>query len=332
MLAAPDKFRGSASAADGAAAILAGAGAAGWTGDALPLADGGEGTLDVLGGPDRGTRVSDPLGRPVDAAWLLRADGVAVVEAARASGLALVGGAEGNAPLEATSRGTGELVAAALDAGAREIVVALGGSATTDGGAGAVEVLAGRGPLGGPGAAAQVVVACDVTTRFLDAARVFGPQKGADPAQVVMLTRRLETLAAGYRARFGVDVRRLPGAGAAGGLGGGPAALGARLVPGVDLVARHAGLDAALAGADLVVTGEGCLDAGSRQGKVVGGLVERARGLGVPVVVVAGTVLPGHGLDVPVLGLADLYGEASWTRTADCVAAAVQQFLERRAT
>ncbi|WP_182113212.1 MULTISPECIES: glycerate kinase [unclassified Actinotalea] len=325
----PDKFRGSATAADVAAAVLAGARAAGWTGTALALADGGEGTLEALGGANRVTRVTDPLGRPVDAAWLLRPDGVAVVEAARASGLDLVGGAEGNDPVAATSRGTGELVVAAVDAGAREVVVTLGGSATTDGGSGALEVLALRRPLGGPGAAVPVVVACDVTTRFLDAAAVFGPQKGAGTAQVAVLTRRLARQAQEYLDRWGVDVRDLPGGGAAGGLGGGLAALGARLVPGFDLVARHAGLDAALADADLVVTGEGCLDGGSSQGKVVGGVVDRARRAGVPVLVVAGTVRAGHGLDAPVVPLAERFGQASWTRTAACVEQVIREYLER---
>src|SRR5581483_2662484 len=150
-------------------AMAAGARAAGWTPAELPLADGGEGTLDALGGANRSIVVAGPL--------------VAPIEAARASGLALAGGRSRNDPVRATTRGTGELVAAALDAGAEQILVGVGGSATTDGGLGAVEVLQERAPFG-----ARVLVCCDVETGFVDAAAVFGPQKGATPAQVAELT------------------------------------------------------------------------------------------------------------------------------------------------
>jgi glycerate kinase len=251
----------------------------------LPLADGGEGTLDALGGERRRTRVTGPLGDPVEAEWSVLQDGTAVVEMARASGLALVEGA--NDPLRATTRGTGELIAQALDAGARAVVVAVGGSATTDGGLGAVEA------LGWSLRGARVVVACDVETRFVDAARVYGPQKGATPADVTRLTRRLEKLAARYLARTGVEVRSLPGAGAAGGLAGGLAAIGAELRPGFDVVAEAAGFRGALAGADLVVTGEGRLDETSLAGKVVGRVLEAAAGAGTPAAVIAGQVVEG---------------------------------------
>lgn len=179
--------------------------------------------------------MTGPLGGWVQAGW--RLDGqTAVVEMARASGLALAGGKDGNDPVGASSRGAGELIAAAIAAGARRVIVGVGGSATTDGGLGAVEGLR-RMPFAVSGVVVQV--ACDVQTAFVDAATVFGPQKGASPEQVAALTRRLLTLAETYRCNFSVDVAMLPGSGAAGGLAGGLAALGARLTPG-----EHLGLQA----------------------------------------------------------------------------------------
>src|SRR5690606_26053325 len=172
---------------------------------------------------------------------------------ALASGLALAGHAAGNDPLAATSAGTGELIDAALRAGAKRIVVGLGGSATTDGGLGALQAIPAPARLRG----VELLVACDVATPFSRAAEVFGPQKGATPAQVRLLTGRLEQLARRYRDEFGVDVESLAGSGAAGGLAGGLATLGGRLVPGFDLVADELGLHDALEGADLVITGEG---------------------------------------------------------------------------
>jgi glycerate kinase len=276
---APDKFRGTLSASDAADAMARGVRAAGFDDvRVLPLADGGEGTLDALlaavGGSRRTARVTGPLGERVDAAWGLLSDGTAVVEAAQASGLALVNGR--NDPLRATTRGTGECIAAALRSGARRVVVGVGGSATTDGGLGAVEM------LGWSLTGADVVVACDVTTHFVDAARVYGPQKGASDAEVQLLTRRLARLAEQYVSRTGVDVHEVDGSGAAGGLAGGLAAIGARLEPGFDVVAGAAGLDAALDGTDLVLTGEGKVDATSFAGKVVGGVLEWAGDLGIP--------------------------------------------------
>jgi glycerate kinase len=176
---------------------------------------------------------------------------------------------------------------AALDAGVRRAIVAVGGSATVDGGLGALEAL--DFDLRG----AEVVVACDVSTAFGDAARIFGPQKGADAAAVRELERRLQLLAERYRRERGVDVRDLPGAGAAGGLAGGLAAAGAQLVPGAVLIADAVGLSAALASASLVLTGEGCLDATSFAGKVVGHVTRKARELGVPTGIVAGDAEPG---------------------------------------
>jgi len=282
VVCCPDKFRGSLTSGEAADALAAGVERAGRPAVRLPLADGGEGTLDVLcPSPDarRLARVAGPLGEPVEAEWGHRGD-TAVVEMARASGLALVAGR--NDPLRASTHGTGELLRAALDAGARRAIVAVGGSATTDGGLGALEAL--DFDLRG----ADVVVACDVTTTFVDAARVFGPQKGAAPDDVAELERRLEGLADRYRDARGVDVRQLPGAGAAGGLAGGLAAYGARLVPGAPLVADIVGLREALQGASLVLTGEGRLDATSFAGKVVGHVLNDARALGVPASVVAG--------------------------------------------
>jgi glycerate kinase len=282
-IACPDKFRGTLSAQAASACIEAGLRRSGYEDvRALPLADGGEGTLDVLvaalGGARRRTRVTGPLGETVDAEWGVLPDRVAVVEMARASGLALVAGH--NDPLRATTRGTGELIAAAARGGATRVVVCVGGSATTDGGLGALDA------LGWSLHGLDVTVACDVTTTFLDAARVYGPQKGASVAQVALLGRRLERLAELYVSRTGVDVTSISGSGAAGGLAGGLAAIGARLEPGFDVVADAVGLPELLTGADLVVTGEGRLDATSLEGKVVGGVLEWARELGTPHVAV----------------------------------------------
>jgi glycerate kinase len=277
-VACPDKFRGTLDAAAAAAAMARGLRTAGFEDVVeVPLADGGEGTLDALlaarGGSRRRASVTGPLGDSVDAEWGRLPDGTAVVEMARASGLALVSGRTD--PLRASTRGTGELIAAAARAGARRIIVGVGGSATTDGGLAAAEA------LGWSLAGLEVVVACDVDTTFTDAAEVYGPQKGASAAQVALLTRRLEQLVDVYRRRTGVDVADLEGAGAAGGLAGGLAAIGARLEPGFDVVAQAAGLDHALDRAELVVTGEGKLDVTSFAGKVVGGVLEWAADAGV---------------------------------------------------
>jgi glycerate kinase len=312
LLAAPDKFRGTLTAREAAAAIAAGASRAGWDSIELPLADGGEGTLDVLGGGNRRATVTGPLGDPVDAAWRLEEDGTALIEAALACGLSLAGGPARNDPLRATSRGVGELVVAALAEGASRIVVAVGGVASTDGGAGAAEVL--TSPLPVP-----VEVACDVDAPFLDAADVFAAQKGATPEQVSLLHDRLAKL----------DVPDLPGAGAAGGLAGGLAALGARLVPGFDFVAERVGLDSLLREADLVVSGEGFFDATSLRGKVVGGVLERAARAGVPALVVAGEAA-GDTL-VEVLSLVALCGrDRAFAEPAACLADVVAKDLGAR--
>ena len=251
------------------------------------MSDGGEGLLDVFGGGNRTSVVTGPLGNRVEAAWRLDRR-TAVVEMARASGLALAGGAEGNDPLAATTRGTGELIAKAIEQGARTVLVGLGGSATTDGGLGAIEA------LGNPARLRPIdlQVACDVRTAFVDAAAVFAPQKGATPAQVRLLHARLEGLADATVAEYDVDVRDIDGTGAAGGLAGGLLAVGGRLLPGFDLVAEHVDLDERLAAADVVITGEGHLDAQSLDGKVVGGVCDLAAAARFPVVVVVGDFDP----------------------------------------
>jgi glycerate 2-kinase len=324
VVAAPDKFRGTATAAQVAEAMARAAAGAGWTCDRAPVADGGEGLLEALGGSVRRTRVTGPLGRPVEAEWRMQA-GRAVIEMARASGLSLVGGPEGNDPLRASTTGTGQLVAAAVAAGARSVIVGAGGSATTDGGLGCLRALEPLARLRG----VELVVACDVTIAFVDAAPLFAPQKGATPAQVALLTSRLERLAQVYERDHGVDVRSLPGAGAAGGLAGGLAAVGASLVPGFDLVADAVALAERIEGAELVLTGEGFLDDQSFQGKAVGGVVELAREHGVPVVVVAGQVEGEHGVDA--VSLVDRFGEERAMHDAlGCVEEVVAGELARR--
>ena len=322
VVAAVDKFRGTATAADAAAAVRRAVEGLGGECRAMPLADGGEGLLDVLGGPNRTTVVTGPLGDDVTAAWRLWR-GTAVIEMARASGLALAGGAEGNDATAASTEGTGELITAALECGATRIIVGAGGSATTDGGFGAVRAIVSPHRL----RRVQLQVACDVRTRFVDAARVFAPQKGASAAQVELLRRRLERLVQVYRETYGVDVSELPGAGAAGGLGGGLAALGAELVSGFDLVADDVQLADAIEQADLVVTGEGYLDAQSFEGKVVGGVAAMAAEHGVPVLVVVGDadrfVTDAH-RDLRVVSLVERCGdERARTAPCDCIAEVV---------
>ena len=222
LVAAPDKWRGSATAAEVAAAI-AGPRPRPRAGPRTPPRSPTEARASPpssAAGPPR-CRVHGPLGDLVDAPWYLLDDGVtASVEMALASGLTLAGGPQGNDPIRASTAGTGELIAAAVKAGVRQVLVGMGGSATTDGGWGALEALEPHSRLAG----VDLQVACDVTTRFVDAAVIFSPQKGASPAQVELLTRRLERLAQVYEERFGVDVRGLEGSGAAGGLAGGLAA------------------------------------------------------------------------------------------------------------
>ena len=320
VLIAPDCFGDSLSAARAAAAI-----ADGWrsarSADSLALApqsDGGPGFVDVLAGGSgiqrRRARVSGPLGGAggddVDADWALDpAAATAYLECAQACGLSRLGRSPSvGTALAAHSHGVGQLVAAALQYGARTIVVGLGGSACTDGGRAMVEA------LGGPAralrrlAGVRLIAATDVDNPMLGpdgAARVFGPQKGADPATVELLERRLSGWAGELAAACGRDITRVPGAGAAGGLGAALLALGGSRQSGADVIAAHTALDEAIAAADLVVTGEGSLDAQSLHGKVVGTLARRAGRAGVPVLVLAGQVsLPQAALVAAGIGTA----------------------------
>jgi glycerate kinase len=274
-LVAPDSFKGTFSAREVAAAVAAGLRAAGREAEELPVADGGEGTMDALvnalGGELRTVTASGPLGPPVQASFAVLPDGAAVVETAQASGLGLVPEEERDA-WAASTRGTGELIVAAVEAGAERVIVTVGGSATTDGGAGALEELeeAGLEP--------ELDVLCDVRTTYEQAARVFGPQKGADPALVRRLERRLHRLAE----QFPRDPRGEPMTGAAGGLSGGLwARHGARLRHGAAYVLDAIGFDDRMRAAAFVVTGEGRLDEQTLQGKIVGELATRCRQGGV---------------------------------------------------
>jgi glycerate kinase len=284
VLVAPDSFKGTFSATEVAEAIGAGLRDGGRAVDLCPVADGGEGTLEALvtarGGELIEVEVSDPLGRPVQASFAL-SDDIGIVETAAASGLGLVAESERDA-FAASTEGTGELIAAAVAAGARTVYLGVGGSATTDGGAGALQALERAGGLGN----ARLVVLCDVRTTFADAARVFGPQKGAGPDDVTRLTDRLNAMARGLPR----DPRGEPMTGAAGGLSGGLwAAYGAELVPGAAFVLDGVGFDARMLVSRAVVTGEGCLDEQSLVGKLVSEIATRARQSGVPCDAVVGT-------------------------------------------
>jgi glycerate kinase len=286
VLVAPDSFKGTFRASQVAGAIGRGLERAGlMPPDLCPVADGGEGTIDALvpglGGEIVAADAHDPLGRPLRAGFaLVEGGGTAIVETAAASGLALVAEDERDA-WAASTHGTGELIAAAIDAGAAVVLVAVGGSATTDGGAGALEAIADGGGLRG----ARLVVLCDVRVPFEDAPRVFAPQKGADPDMVRRLEARLDALAATWPR----DPRGLPMTGAAGGLSGGLwAALGAVLEPGAPWVLDALGFDARMRAARAVVTGEGKLDEQTLEGKLVGEIGTRARQAGVPLHAVVG--------------------------------------------
>jgi glycerate kinase len=323
IVIAPDSFKGSLPADRAAAAIAEGVARVLPAAQLLlrPVADGGEGTVAAalrVGYAPRTVTVSGPDGRPV-AATFATDDGTAVLELASAAGLGLLAAP---APMTATTRGVGELLRAALDAGARRLVLGIGGSATTDGGAGMLQALGVRlldadgadVPPGGAGltrldrvdaagadprlAAVEVVVASDVTnplTGARGAAAVFGPQKGAAPAEVAALDAALARYAEVLQRDLGVAVTDVPGAGGAGGTAAGALALGARLVSGARLVCDLVGLsEAALAGVDLVVTGEGCLDEQSLAGKAPAEVAARAAAAGVPCLALAGRVELGR--------------------------------------
>ena len=334
IAAAVDKFKGTASAHDVARAIGHACWELGYDCDEIPLADGGEGTLDILGGPNRTSIVTGPLGEPVKAEWRFH-NNTAVIEMARASGLTLVGGPTTNDPVRASTIGTGELIDHALDLGATRIIVCLGGSATTDGGLGALDAIRSPARL----KAVDFIVACDVTTAFTDAARVFAPQKGASPTQVRLLTNRLEQLAQRYFETFGVDVTTIEGAGAAGGLAGALAALGADLIPGFDMVADEVNLDDRIASADLVITAEGCFDATSAQGKVTGSVIDLAHSFDRPVAGVFGLIDLDDDLDAdivrpnPCVSISDRYGlDRALTEPLWCIEQAALEILRSTKT
>jgi glycerate kinase len=281
VLVAPDSFKGTLSARQVAQAIGRGLQRAGLPApDLAPVADGGEGTMEVLldrrGGEVVTVGASDPLGREVTASFaLLGGEQTALVEVAAASGLALLAPEERDAEA-ASSAGTGELIAAAVAGGATRVLVAAGGSATTDGGRGAIEAIGAAGGLRG----ARVTVLCDVRTPFEQAAAVFGPQKGADEAAVARLERRL--------AAFGLP-RGVPMTGAAGGLAGGLwAKLGAELVAGAPFVLAALDFDRRMLASRAVIVGEGRLDATSLQGKIAAEIATRARQHGVPAHAIVG--------------------------------------------
>src|SRR3954468_6869275 len=280
VLVAPDSFKGTFRASQVAGAIGRGLERAGlMPPDLCPVADGGEGTLDALlpglGGEVVAADAHDPLGRPLTGCFGLVEDGgTAGVETAAASGLALVEKSERDA-WAASTYGTGELIAAAAHAGAAVILVAVGGSATTDGGAGALGAIADAGGIG----KAKIVVLCDVRTPFEDAPKVFGPQKGADEEMVKRLEQRLDDQAK----RLPRAPRGVPMTGCAGGLSGGLwAAHGAALEPGAPFVLDALDFDTRMRASRAVVTGEGKLDEQTLQGKLVGEIGTRARQSGVP--------------------------------------------------
>jgi glycerate kinase len=285
VLVAPDSFKGTFNAAQVAGAIARGLERAGlMPPDLCPVADGGEGTLDALlpqlGGELRAATVQGPLGDPVRTGFGLVEDGgTAIVEMAMASGLGLI---ETKDAWNASTYGTGELIVAAAQAGAAVILVAVGGSATTDGGAGALQAIEEAGGIGH----ARIVVLCDVRTPFEDAPKVFGPQKGADPGMVKRLEHRLDELAT----TLPKDPRGVPMTGCAGGLSGGLwAKHDAVLEPGAPFVLDALDFDERMRAARAVVTGEGKLDEQTLQGKLVGEIGTRTRQAGVPLHAIVGT-------------------------------------------
>ena len=323
LVAAPNALKGSLSPFAAAAAIATGArrAVAGIEVVELGIADGGDGTAEVVcrarGGTFRDFPALDPLGRARTARYAWLDDATAVIDVATASGLALLQPDERSA-LTATSYGTGQLLSAALDAGAKRIVLGVGGSATVDGGAGILEALGARlldaegHPLArGGGALARLAridmsqlgerarqvpidIACDVDSQLLGehgAARLFGPQKGADAAAVEQLESGLSNFAAIVARDFGRDVRNATSGGAAGGIAAGLfGVLGARLLPGVDWVLDAVGFDQALVGAALCITAEGLLDRQSLRNKGPFGVAKRAAVRGVPVVALGGGI------------------------------------------
>lgn len=367
VVIAPDSFKGSLSSVEVARALAAGwAGAR--PADAVllaPLADGGEGTLAAIeaagGWEPMEALVHDPRGHEVAARWLRSTDGSrAVVEMARASGLSLVP-VETRNPVTATTQGTGELIRTVLEAGVRRLTLGIGGSATTDGGLGCLVALGadlesdppdeGATRLAGPApdlarvslhgldprlAELELRIACDVTNPLLGpagAAAVYGPQKGATPGQVALLDAWLGRWAEALEAASERSERDTPGAGAAGGLGFGLLCLRDRLrslelVPGVELLMADTDLDAKLAGADLVITGEGRIDAQTAFGKTALGVARRAAAAGLPCIAVGGGVEP-EGIDALAAVGAVVVPVAERPQTVEAAMAAGPAPLER---
>jgi len=309
VVVAPDSFKGCLSSAEVADAVAEGI--RGVIPDAevvtVPVADGGEGTVEALTGGNGGAEivwatVSDPLGRPVRASYGVIGR-TAVIESAAACGLTLLQSGERN-PLAATTRGLGEMILHAIGFGCNEFLVGLGGSATNDGGRGMIETPglldAARG--------LKFTVACDVNTPFVGpvgTSRIFAPQKGASPEDVEILEKRLEDYARKILEDTGIDVRQMPGAGAAGGLGGAfRAYLGASLRRGVDMVLDFIGFDDMLDGARLVITGEGRSDFQTPAGKTPAGVLERAKRRGIPTVLLSGAV--EHCPELEALGFREI--------------------------
>ncbi len=325
VLVAPDSFKGTFRAAEVAGAIGRGLERAGlMPPELMPLADGGDGTLDALlvnlGGETASARVRDPLGRVIEAGYgLLEDGGTALIEMAAASGLSLVAEAERDA-WAASTYGTGELIVDAVGRGARVILMAVGGSATTDGGAGALAAIDDGGGLRG----ARIVVLCDVTTPWERCAEVYGPQKGAGPEEVRRLAERLDALAA----TLPRDPRGLAMTGAAGGLSGGLwAAHGAVLEPGAPWILDELGFDARMRTARAVITGEGRLDQQTLQGKLVGEVGSRTRQAGVPLHAIVGS----DGLDAFGKRMIDLQRVYEAT-TLEEIAAVAERLGEALAT
>ena len=327
IVIAPDSFKESVSAPDAAAAIARGVKAAcpGAQTVCIPMADGGEGTVEAVlaaaGGQARERTVNDALGHKVDAVWGLLEDGTAIIEMAAAAGLELIAPSKRD-PMRASSHGVGELILAALDAGAERIILGLGGSATNDGGAGMLTALGlrlldqdGRSLPPGGGALGQlasidmrgldprlaktsIVIASDVDNPLCGpqgASHVFGPQKGATPEQVQTLDAMLGHFADICARQLGSDRRHDAGAGAAGGLGfAAKTFLNAHFRPGVEIVAELGGLAQAMEGATLAFTGEGRMDAQTLRGKTPAGVARAARKAGVRCIAICGCVGDGY--------------------------------------
>lgn len=314
VLIAPDSFKGTFSSAEVIAEISAGVRDQGAEPVALPVADGGEGTYEALctalSAELIEVSVRNPWLLPIQASFGMCATGLAIVELAQASGLNVPHTGPRD-PIIANTYGTGQLIAAAVAHGAKEIIVAAGGSATTDGGSGAVDAIRDAGGLGD----CRITVLSDVRTTFLDAARIFGPQKGADPSAVALLTRRLEEQAAAYPK----DPREQSGSGAAGGFAGGLwAHCDAEIVSGADHILNVIGFDEKLRDVDAVVVGEGRLDSQTGEGKIIEAILGRVRQLEhpVPVVAVVGSVSEDLGSYVENFADVIIAGDAASMRRA----------------